>query len=69
MFALAYMGRKRWAKPFQSPYFICNRGIRSKSIRKTSYPAHVRWGEHGAPVQGVSFLQEVLGKIDNYSVH
>jgi hypothetical protein len=25
----------------------------SKSIRKRSYPAHVRWGEHGAPVQGL----------------
>jgi hypothetical protein len=28
-------------------------GELSESIGKTSFSAHVRWGEHGAPVQNL----------------
>jgi len=45
MFAPAYMGRKRWAKPFERflPAYRCN--------RKKAFSSHVRWCERGAPVQ------------------
>ncbi len=34
------------------PMFLV-RGVRTFEGLRPSYSAHVRWGEHGAPVQGV----------------
>jgi hypothetical protein len=45
MFAPAYVGRKRRAKPIKRFYSF------GQKHSKNSYSAHVRWCEHGAPIK------------------
>jgi hypothetical protein len=68
VFAQAYMGRKRRA---EAPSSVSHLRARGKSLSgiegrhwKATFSAHVRWGEHGAPVQNHRpWLQEEFGRI------
>jgi hypothetical protein len=53
MFAVAYMGRKRRGAALSNAFALPTKAVdeSSESIGKTSFSAHIRHGEHGAPVQ------------------
>jgi hypothetical protein len=53
MFALAYMGRKRrGAAPSNAPATRAKRTLATHGVKafEKIFSAHVRWCEHGAPV-------------------